>query len=506
MSANGVVTKAVIIAAGSGKRLQTSIRKTPKPLTKVLGVPLLKRVILTSRQAGLTEFHVVVGFHAHEVIQAVESDADLSGLIRRGDLSIHWIYNPEWKKSNGVSVLKAAESLYGPSAHRPWSGAEGTADSVRGPFVLMMSDHLFPQDTLAKLVQTPLGEDEVILAVDRKVSDIYDLDDAMKVQTQGELITGIGKDLQSFDAIDTGMFLCSNRLFEHLKAHYAEKRDCSLADGVRAMAEVGKLRLFDVGPAWWQDVDTPGSLRHAQRLLLNATQKTTDGVFSRYLNRPVSHLVSRWLVWTRVSPNQVTFANFSLALLAAYLVSYKSTVPFLMGAVLFQLTSVLDGVDGEVAKLKFKQSKRGEWLDTITDNLSYLAFFVGITVGAFRRTPEDSVLWLGGAALLGGLVSLALIYRHVHRQGRGTLVVLGTDLEKVIEECHWFVRAVWHLRFAVKRDCFAILFLCFAVAGKPMWILWTGAVATNVMWMVVLLSRAQLWQMTPSAAMHRAEK
>ena len=68
-------------------------------------------------------------------------------------------------------------------------------------------------------------------------------------------MTAIGKTLASYDAIDTGIFLCPNGLFDYL-TRAKKNGDCSLADGVRLMAKEGKVRAIDIGDAWWQDVDT----------------------------------------------------------------------------------------------------------------------------------------------------------------------------------------------------------------------------------------------------------
>ena len=105
------------------------------------------------------------------------------------------------------------------------------------------------------LIQT-----QVNLAIDRKIDTIFDLDDATKVQTSGDQLTAIGKELTDYDAIDTGVFLCSDELFRYLKAAQRDG-DCSLSDGVRLMAADGKVRAVDIGGAWWQDVDTPEMLR-----------------------------------------------------------------------------------------------------------------------------------------------------------------------------------------------------------------------------------------------------
>jgi choline kinase len=85
----------------------------------------------------------------------------------------------------------------------------------------------------------------------------------MKVQTEGNEVVAIAKDLERYDAIDTGAFLCSTDLFDYLQAA-RRNGDCSLADGIRAMAHECKVRAVDIGDAWWQDVDTPEMLRRAE--------------------------------------------------------------------------------------------------------------------------------------------------------------------------------------------------------------------------------------------------
>ena len=93
---------------------------------------------------------------------------------------------------------------------------------------------------------------------------MVDLDDAMKVQTRGDQIVAIGKNLRHYDAIDTGLFVCPHEIFRYLE-QAKQNGDCSLADGVRLMAGDGKTRAIDIGGAWWQDVDTPEMRAHAEK-------------------------------------------------------------------------------------------------------------------------------------------------------------------------------------------------------------------------------------------------
>jgi 1L-myo-inositol 1-phosphate cytidylyltransferase len=156
------------------------------------------------------------------------------------------IHNPEWQKQNGLSVLTAA----------PY---------VLAPFFLTMGDHLF-QPSIVELLLREAEANELTVAIDRKLNSIFDPEDAMKARTRGDRLVAIGKDLKHYDAIDTGSFVCSTEFFDYLERSKRDG-DCSLADGVRAMATDGKVRAIDIGDAWWQDVDTPEMLAAAEKLV-----------------------------------------------------------------------------------------------------------------------------------------------------------------------------------------------------------------------------------------------
>jgi 1L-myo-inositol 1-phosphate cytidylyltransferase len=159
-------------------------------------------------------------------------------------ISVTWIENVEYQKANGVSALAAK-------------------DEFQNPFLLVMSDHIFEPKTAKALLREPIEEDEVILAVDQKVDRVFDLEDATKIRQVGNYIVDIGKDLACYNALDTGMFLCSPSLFNRLEA-VKKDGNCSLSDGMRQLALNHKFRAFDVGDAHWQDVDTPVALAYAE--------------------------------------------------------------------------------------------------------------------------------------------------------------------------------------------------------------------------------------------------
>jgi choline kinase len=233
------VNECLILAAGHGSRIASVSGGVPKPLVPLRGIPLLEHVITSCQEAGITRFVIVVGYRAN-LIRRWLAERSFYGI------SVTLIENPEYHKANGVSALAAKDELH-------------------NPFLLLMSDHIFEPKTAKALGQQQLGNGEVILAVDHNVDSVFDLDDATKVRCEGNQITDIGKNIARYDALDTGMFLCSPALFKTLES---AKKDgnCSLSDGMRQLAREQKLRAFDIGDAHWQDVDSPEALGHAESI------------------------------------------------------------------------------------------------------------------------------------------------------------------------------------------------------------------------------------------------
>lgn len=225
--------------AGMGSRLRASGEMLPKPLVPIFGRPLISYIVEALEKVGVQNLHAVIGAEGDALVAALRPLLPLS-------MRLNPISNPNWKKQNGVSVLCAA-------------------GKVREPFFLAMGDHLFDPSVLERIVEKA-DRSELNLAIDRKIKTIFDLDDAMKVQTDADRVIAIGKDLANYDAIDTGVFLCPNELFDYLR-RARRNGDCSLADGVRLMAEEGKVRAIDIGGAWWQDVDNFAMRRRAEEEL-----------------------------------------------------------------------------------------------------------------------------------------------------------------------------------------------------------------------------------------------
>ena len=291
--------KAVILAAGSGSRLRSGNTGRPKPLTSLLGLTLIERAILSCREAGVTEFLVVVGYEKESLLPYLE---DLEN--RYKNISIQVVENPCWELGNGTSVL----------ACEPY---------LSGPFLLLMCDHIFDPLILQRLLAAEDGSGNCWLAVDTTFRIRLDMKDATKVRIEGGRMKAIGKGVFPFNGIDTGLFLCHPIIFDALRAAQAEG-DFSLSGGVQKLIDAHKMRWVPTDGLLWYDVDTPRALNYARSLLLAALSKPEgDGWISRYLNRPISRLISSRLVEWRISPNTITIISFLICLLGSLLFSFE---------------------------------------------------------------------------------------------------------------------------------------------------------------------------------------
>jgi choline kinase len=233
------ISEAVVLMAGEGSRLRGSDKTFLKPFVPVLGQPLISYTLDALVRVGIKTVNFVVGYQSGRMI------AHVKRLIPRG-LSAFFVENRDWQKQNGISLLAAANDL-------------------TSPFLLTMSDHLFDQSIVGLLLRDAVL-DQLNLALDRKLDSIFDVNDAMKVQTQGHRILKIGKDLTVYDGIDTGLFVCPPDIFDYLE-RVKRDGDCSLADVVRLMASEDKVHAIDIGDAWWQDIDTIAMLACAETQL-----------------------------------------------------------------------------------------------------------------------------------------------------------------------------------------------------------------------------------------------
>lgn len=246
---HNLITRALIIAAGRGLRLNAHSHEIPKSLITVGNRSIIETILSTLQRAGIEEVIIVTGYK-HEVMTSRlggigDGHPAWAGSTGLEPLRLRYVFNGDWHKKNGVSAYAARHCF-----------------AAQEQFLLMMSDHLFAPEMLTTLMSTPLDAGEIALAVDSKIASIFDIDDAMKVVFDGTHIREIGKTLQAYNGIDCGLFKCTTALFDALAAAMVDG-DCSLSDGCRQLIVAKKMRGVDIGKAFWIDIDTPEALAYA---------------------------------------------------------------------------------------------------------------------------------------------------------------------------------------------------------------------------------------------------
>jgi phosphatidylglycerophosphate synthase len=184
----------------------------------------------------------------------------------------------------------------------------------------------------------------------------------------------------------------------------------------------GTVMAIPGGTHWFRDVRGPKGPKLAEQTLVRSLQTLKgglDGFVDRYINRKCSGLLTRLFLKLRWTPNTITMVSMVIGLVAAGFFIPGSWEFALIGALLFQLSVIIDCCDGEVARLTFSESKFGQELDIWADNVVHIAIFAGISCGAYLQGPWEQTnlpLVLGASAVLANVASLVLV--NVARQLR----------------------------------------------------------------------------------------
>ncbi len=253
--------------------------------------------------------------------------------------------------------------------------------------------------------------------------------------------------------------------------------DLSVFSGLeRTYQRVGAL----IDGAGWVRVSNRADLRSAERWLLRGLVKDTEGFMSRHFERKISLAVTRCLVRTDITPNQMTAVSVAIGLLGALF--FISSIPAyqLTGALLFLLHSILDGCDGEIARLKYLESRLGGILDFWGDNVVHSVVFVCIGLGWQMAIKAPAPLVLAASAVIGTLLSAGLVYRQTMRNkvSEGPLFTSVTNSEAPS-------RLITLADALAKRD-FIYLVVILSALGKAQWFLVLAAFGAPLFFFILL--------------------
>jgi len=382
---------------------------TTSSLTRVAGVPLAQRAVLSALRAGFERIVLLTGDEGPRVRALVVGDP------RTGDAPVEVRDHFDVEPNAEVAVVPG-DILVTPAA----LAALGAAVDD-GPTVVSVDGH----PVLARCRGLDLG--------------------SMSARDDGRGVT-----LRGGDAAD---------VFAALRR--AGARETSLGDAI--CMPITDRRAIVAAEA-------------ALCARLRADSAATDGVLARWIDRPLSCRVSRWIVaHTGLRPNAVTGVGTAIGLTGGLFLARGTYASGIVGTALFLAAAIVDGCDGEVARLTFRESAFGQKLDVATDNVVHLAIFLGLAIGLHRRDPDGHVAALA-ALLLGGFVldgALSYYFLVVRTDWRGESGAARSWQQRLR-------RGVLNALEALMNRDFAYILVLLAIADRLHWFLWGAAIGSYV--------------------------
>jgi phosphatidylglycerophosphate synthase/choline kinase len=290
------------------------------------------------------------------------------------------------------------------------------------------------------------------------------------------------------DGEDVGVYALTAATCSGLAKH-SESQASTLQQLIIPMDGHQLVNRISVAGDLWQRVDTEKDLRSAERKLDRWLVKPTDGIYAR-LNRKISIPISRQLIKFPVTANMVTIFTLGVGFASGAFFARGGYWNTLVGACFCLWASILDGCDGEVARLKLQESAFGCWLETVCDYLFYLFLFVGMTVGLWRSTGSRIYLVCGSLLLFGAIASFLAVGWQRHRlaaeRPEQLLKIWQAHAEK--RSSNPFLFFGRHTEFIVRRCFFPYALLFFALFNVMNVAFVLSAIGANLVWPIALYS------------------
>ncbi|MBA2338782.1 MAG: CDP-alcohol phosphatidyltransferase family protein [Pyrinomonadaceae bacterium] len=431
---------------------ENTLDGAPLTLVEISGVPLIKRVILDLKRAGVEGVTVALD----------KPSAPIEIFLNRERL--------------GIKVLRLTTNDL---------QAELIKEQNRG-VLLLGGDRLYDFRALSALVNENLKGDKALVAVDLKTPDDqpeaerhYTMNDGKvieKYSAQEALmrdLTGreVGADVYRGEALITALGLSSQ-----------ERREYG-----RALVKAGEAAYFDIGNGFVQTIASRADVRQAEQRILRYVWKETDGIHARW-NKKIALPFIKLLLKTPITPNMISVMGVFVSLAAGYFFSIGDYFSNITGALLSYVSSLFDHMDGSVARLKSMESAFGSYFETVCDFVYYFSFAVGISIGLYRATDNQFYLFLGVALLFGTLVSLFTISYQRKEFAKDPSKLAG-QAHNVFDNAHnpvyRFGRKTY---FVMRRPVLPYYLFILTVLNLLPIVLFIAALGANLFWAIQLYS------------------
>ncbi|MEP6600929.1 MAG: CDP-alcohol phosphatidyltransferase family protein [Nitrospirota bacterium] len=437
----------------------------PSPLTNVGGLSLFQRTILTLQRGGITRFMILGGDQTEVLRDQLQGD-------RRVTAEVRWLPVREFP----------------PSDYRTWEIVSGM---MGGGYLVAGTGAIFSAALIAQLRETAQATRAVLVMPNQAMleKEVSGIGVGPSSQTSEDGVVMVEAPVTAVrEASSLALDLVA--IPEGFTAPaWANIDDCphplraALERGMRQ----GQVKVLPLGEQWYEEVRATGSgslgdaqsVIHAEWTLARSLKGGHEGFIDRYFNRKCSRWLTHWFLQTPLTPNAVTLLATAVGLVGAGAFAVGGYLAGIIGALLFQLSAILDCCDGEVARIKFLESRVGEKLDIILDNVVHIALFAGMAwgisvgkggcpgVGGCDHTWDFWGLLFGGLAIFGNVAAFVVVNRAMR---------LRRDMDQFRR-----ARIDSILSRLASRD-FSVIVFAFALIGHIQWFLLLAAIGSNIFW------------------------
>lgn len=436
------------------------------PLTRIAGVTIFQRSLLTLQRAGVNQIFVLAGDEAETLKAVVRDGPPITAGIRWIPVREFPLDDPRTWETLAADA-KGACLVIGPQA----AFSRNLIETLRGKGSIEdLMVVLQPED------QNRTGPGQTVRAsrADRAVPTKRDrLARLAAIGLGGE--RGIEGDRSGRLAAEVlvlpaGLFSKGHPLADALLAHSGEEQrkegESLLSRLVELAAAERRIRIVEAAPQanlWARDVHDARDASAVERDLYRSLKSQFEGVVDRYCNRKLSPFFTKLFLKLKLSPNAITVVATLIGLVGAASFGMGTYAAGLLGALMFQLAAVIDCCDGEVARLTFTESPLGAKLDLVLDNVVHMAVFAGIAYGAYQAHAVSDRAWLflalGAVAVIFNALAFWLVTRLAARpSARSEDSAVHTKWKEFL------------LKNIATRD-FSAIVLLFAVIDRLEWFL-----------------------------------
>ena len=382
-------------------------------------LPQIKRLVITAQRAGIKTFTILTESNDPPLKRLLEGDKRIVGEIR-------------------------------------WNTPGDRAEAPRERILLLQSN----------LVATPEGLSGIIDSVPAEQDYINILSDVSEDAWVRENGNGKVSEIYSRGGLAVGAISAPGTILDELAS-----QSWNLKHVIRKHADSNNLVISHYSGAYWMRLrDEDDARSKAEDLIFKYVGKTATGWISRNINSKISLPTSRILIKTPLTPNMISVGINIIGLFCGIFYAIGHPV---LGALCMHIATILDRSDGEVARVKLMETKRGQWVDTISDQFTVLSFLIGVPLGYYFLTNNPVAIVLGAVNLSIFTFFVIWSFYFLSKYTDSGSLVAYFEVDKLVEEkkTSGIRKLIKIVRPLGRRNVYSLGFLVLAIIGGYPWVL-----------------------------------